>query len=311
MQRTLVLVVAGASLLACEVGTPVRACPSLVVGEWTWFGVIGPPGSAQPGEWVRLYHPGDEEYGDTWFATPTGSFALRAAGRTRRGEQPEAVLELVRSGVRYRVRPGPSEALIEYAAGSRPVMQTGPAEMTFTGWLSSERASTPIAGAWVVDWTTGEVDWIDPPPSFGTPFSVTMPGGLHHCLTIYTEHRDDGTGGCWWPRGGGCLCHRCTVAEERAGTCHEEPPQSSVGPHFPCGCNSMPPADPSHPPREPLPVDERHDPPPPPHSSPPRGPPDPDRGDDIPVGAPPPIPEDAWTPPMDAWHPRLDGGIPI
>jgi hypothetical protein len=305
MKRVLALGLLSTVLGSCELGPPVRACPALVVGEWTWFGVIGPPGSAQPGEIVRLYHPGDEEWGDAWRATPSGSFALRAAGRVGARGSPTAVLVLEGSGARYTVRPRPSEATIEYAPGSRPVMQTGPNEMTFTGWLSPTRATTPIAGAWVADWTTGEVEWIEH-PILGVPFSVSMRGGQHHCMTIYTEHVDDGTGGAWWPHGGGCLCHHCTLADEEAGTCHEYPlPQDPYGPHMACGCNPTPDSDPSHPPREPLPVDERHDPPP----APPRGgPPPPERGDDIPAAEPsdagPPPRPDAWFEQPDAWSPH-------
>ena len=145
-----------ALLGACENDPPIRACPTLEArngrGElWTWFGVVGPPGSAEPGELVRLYYPGDERWGDAWYATRTGSFALRAAGRVRR-VQPGAVLELTQSGVRYSVRPGESEARIEYTSGTRPVMDGPPGSMTFSGWLERTSVSTPMAAAWAADW---------------------------------------------------------------------------------------------------------------------------------------------------------------
>jgi hypothetical protein len=153
-----------------------------------------------------------------------------------------------------------------------------------------------------VDWSSGDVARVSHTPAIDRPFTVSMPGGLGHCMTIFSEHADGRTGGCWWPRGGGCLCRHCTAAQIEAGTCHEPFTQPLAdAPPMPCGCNAASAPEASMPDgggRAPLPVDERYDPPPESDTPPP-----PEYGAGIPTD---PVPPDAWVAPLDAWVAPVD-----
>ncbi len=251
---------------------PLASCPSLVRGGWQWVGVVGPQGTVAPFERVELRDAdGPLLYGAT-YASALGSFALRGARPDTTSQPLELVTE---SGRRFSIRPGPTEALIDYDPATFAVLEEPLGTMTFHGWLASTPRSTPIERAWVVNWATGNVESIEPTPALDvTVQGASVAGGLGDCLAVFSEHRSGGTGGCWWARPGGCVCRRCTAEELAAGTCIEDAfTPRAEDPTLPCGCQYPPPgptgSDPERSPRQPLPANERHDPPPGRHGQPP------------------------------------------
>lgn len=292
------------ALAACSRnGAPppdIASCPTLDVGGWTWVGVVAPAGTVSPGERVELRDRGTMlEHG--WsYASAAGSFGVRGAFH----RTPDSRVELVtESGRRFSVRAQATAGLIDYDPDTYPVLEEPPGTMTFHGRLASTPFSTPITRAWAINWDTGWVQPVAPTPSLDLEVEgAQVPGGVGHCMAIFTEHSDGRTGGCWWPQGGGCLCAPCSREAVEEGLCLPPPPPPP-GPGLPCGCHSPPPppgADAGG--RAPLDVEERHDPPPPRR---PDGPPPPERssGPSAPARPSPPS-----SPSPDASWRHLDAG---
>ncbi|MFN7701349.1 MAG: hypothetical protein ACK6CU_09460 [Deltaproteobacteria bacterium] len=265
LRPTWALVLLWVGLAACRRNEPppISACPTLTLGAWEWFGVIGPPGTVAPNERLTLREEGGEPLAHgLGVATAEGSFALRGARRSGSGRL--VVLETA-SGQRFSVRAGRTEARIDYAPEALAVTEGDPGTMTFHGWLAATPTSSPIERAWAASWATGAVAPIDPTPRLGIPISgATVRGSLGECMTIFSQHTSGGTGGCWWPRPGGCLCRHCTADELAAGSCVEPAP---LGEDPTCQCEDRPRPDASAP--GPLPARERFDRPSPARGDPP------------------------------------------
>ncbi len=290
----------GIALTGCRRESPpeMLSCPSLTLGAWQWVGVVGPPGSVEPFDRVELFEEGGEVLWDgARFATADGSFAIRGA---RLSASPRRDLRLrTSSGRTFSIRPGRSDAYIDYDPDTYAVIEETPNVMQFRGELAPTQAATAITRAWAVNWSTGAVAPIDPTPPLGVTFDhARIPGTYGQCMGIFSEHASGRTGGCWWATPGGCLCRRrpCPPAELVAGTCVDEPIDDGADdPSLGCHCQYPPPpaSTPGGNGREPLPARERHDPPPPSGGGRSGPPPPHGRGDG--TGAVPETP--AYTPP--------------
>lgn len=317
MRASMHRIVAPAALLAiaCSPSVPVYACPELNVDGYRWIGAVGPPGTVPAFAAVTLELDG--EVLDVVAAARDGSFALRGGhdGAFPHGARPE-----VHAGRRTiaRLDPGPSSAFITYAPGARPVVQDAP-RVRFTGELAAATPrAVPIREAFIVNWNGGTAQPVS--ARIDETFSAETNGEVGDCITVISLHDDGTTGGCWWPRGGGCICHHCSLADETAGTCVEPsratehdctPVPGMAWPDAAMPAETPPAAWPdvarpdvawpdAGPPdasgRTPLPASERHDPPPSPSH---RTPPSPDRADDIPTGQ---APDAGTSPPATGAH---------
>jgi hypothetical protein len=183
-----------------------------------------------------------------------------------------------------------SGARITYVRGTTPLVATDSGRLRFRGTLDGAPFERILA-AWVINWTTGNVEPIVPPPETDVAFDAFVPGGPFDYAAPASLH-DGRAGGCWWPRGGGGRAPPCTIEMLEAGTCFGVVPPCTT----PRGC-------------EPIDVDERTSDTPDPRTDdtivtgPPPGPdagvdapirdaPRPDVPPDAPRDVPPDVPED-------------------
>ena len=228
------------ALTACatEAHAPggVELCPTLRGDEADWVGIVAAPDRAEPLSCVSA-SIGEHRLARDRVAAP-GSFALRFRVPAELRDRP--ITLRVGPETLEVMPPGDAEATIAYEPHSLPLVERPAGRVRFEGRLDSEPDATPIAAAWMVNWTTG---WVEPieAPRLDEPFSASVPGRRGHEAAVLSRHRSGGAGGCWWPSGGGGIA-ACSDEDRRAGLC--EPPSVIA----PCtggrGC-------------EPLPVDER------------------------------------------------------
>jgi hypothetical protein len=298
--------------IGCAPSAAVYACPQLVVDDYEWIGAVGPPGTAAAFERVTLQV--EDQVLDVASAGADGSFALRGyhRGAFRRGVRPE-----IHAGGHTiaRIEAGPASASIAYAPGARPVVEDAPM-VRFTGELQGATSHPPaIRETYVVNWGThgaaparARVD---------EEFSAAIAGHAGDCISVLSVHEDGTTGGCWWPGGGGCICHHCSLEAELADSCIDSTDPNHLYPPTLHTCTPVPgeilttdvaSGEPgaTHG-RTPLPADERTDP-----GASSSGPPPPDRGGEIPTGHPS-SPSDAGAPdagPPPHHDPDADAGAP-
>lgn len=192
--------------VGCELGPPpvdVIPCPTLINGSGSYVGFLGVPGELESGRCIELYVDGRRRA-----LTRTGgngAFYMAVPLATKSYEVP---LEMRIDGARYLVRSGgPSVGHISYSAGVIPLQEVD------EGGRAHVRAdvtpSSPIRRTFTVNEAhplTAVVERFerDGPPGWrgSAPPPRTMTGVWTEWGTLVTEHTS-GTGGCWWPRGGG------------------------------------------------------------------------------------------------------------
>lgn len=192
--------------VGCELGPPpveVIPCPTLIHGSGSYVGFLGVPGQLESGQCIELYVGGRRRA-----LTRTGgngAFYVAVPLATKSYEVP---LEMRIDGARYAVHSGgPSVGHISYSAGVVPLQEVD------EGGRAHVRAdvtpSSPIARTFTVNQARPFAAVVErfergaPPGWWGSaPPPRTMTGVWTEWGTLVTEHTS-GTGGCWWPRGGG------------------------------------------------------------------------------------------------------------
>lgn len=191
--------------VGCELGPPpveVIPCPTLIDDSGSYVGFLGVPGELELGQCVELYVGGRRRAFTR--TSSDGAFYLTLPLASRSYEAP---LEMRIDGARYLVHSGgPSAGRISYRAGAVPLQETNDGGRAHV--RADVTSSTPIArtytvnhgrllGAVVEPFDRGDsLSW-----GYG-PAPRTMTGIWMERGTLVTEHTS-GTGGCWWPRGGG------------------------------------------------------------------------------------------------------------
>ncbi len=251
--------------------TEIRTCPLLVVrgsGGPITYGGVASVGGFRAGSCIEVFH-GEERVART-FVGPSGSFAvqfviegeangafsLRASDEDR-GTDERVALTFDRV----------TQAEISYPANTTPLIARADGTLEFNGSLEPGMGAL-LESAWMVNWSSGQVQSVGRDVRLSTEFTATVPGGPGNCASVICRHTS-GVGGCWWPRGGGGCAPLCTEEDYRAGTCTVGEPVACAGRR---GC-------------EVLDVEERISDAPPPETA-----------RVIPVLPPPPDPPDAGRP---------------
>ena len=268
----MVTMLAGCS--ASHESPTVEVCPTLVVGEASWVGIFVAPGQTEPDACVSAHVDG-RRVAQTR-ATFEGSFAMRFAAR---GDQRDRPFELRLPNRAMRVvAGGDTEATIAYDPNTLPLVERPNGFVRFSGWLAPEPDATPIATAWMLNWTRGQVVELVESPELERPFEARVRGGWLDEAGVASRHASGGVGGCWWPGGGGGTV-ACPDDARTSGVCSEPGDCRCTGRR---GC-------------DPLDVDERSS-----------GTPPPELSDSIPVRDDRPVPTDAGPP---DGGPVADGGL--
>lgn len=221
--------------------TDLVCCPLLRVrgpaGEVTYGGLAG-LARYGPDTCIELFH--DSTRLAHTHTTVGGQFALQFA---HRGVLHGATLELratppgestERIGV---VLTEDSGALISYRSDTTPLVASG-SRLLFRGTLDGAPFD-PILSAWMINWTTGNVQPIVPTPVTDRAFEAVVVGGPLDYASPASLH-EGVAGGCWWPRGRGGRAPVCTLEMFEDDTCRGTLPPCTT----PRGC-------------EPIDVDER------------------------------------------------------
>lgn len=197
-------------------------CPTLQVGDTTYFGVAGSSTDYVPFTCVEAWVDGQRRaHGHV---TGARTYALRffTTGPTAAHEVEirfEALAGFEGTPPPYRVtlRPELTQAILGYEPDAPPVV-AGPrgGAGTFTGWLEPGVVdASPPASVWLVNWTTGDVGIVDPTPAFDEPFTAEVHARTGDEVSPLSRHSVLGAfrpGGCWWPRSRDC---RARCVEER------------------------------------------------------------------------------------------------
>lgn len=208
----------------------VLGCPLLVVGDGDGRGthgaLVATPGTVPPLSCVALELDGRVLAEAT--ATTAGTFALQftVAGDAR-GRRFELTVSPSRGapGDRYAVTfSSASAALLSFEPGAAPTVARSDGTIELHAWLAPPPGGggPPIESVAVVNWASGAVASVEPPPALEVPFVGRVPGRPGECVAAISAHDARGgiTGGCWWPRGGGgCCAPRCTLEALADGTC--------------------------------------------------------------------------------------------
>lgn len=266
----------------------VVGCPLLVVGggRASYGALVAMPGAVAPASCVALWEGGRVISEAT--ATREGTFALQfQVDGDARGRRFELTVQPTRGapGDRYSVTFSPETgSLLMFEPGTAPVVARSDGTIELHAWLSPPPAgAAPMESAAVINWRTGAVEPVLPPPPFEVRLDARVRGVPGDCIAAISTHdaRGDRTGGCWWPMGGGGCAPLCTLDALTEGSC-----VFCGTPEIPCppctmarGCS-------------PLVVDERWVDIPPP-----------ERDDTVPAGLPDAGPRDGGPPdagPIDA-----------
>ncbi len=202
----------------------VRACPPLVVdsdlGPVSYGRIAGRSTELVPTSCVSVYVHGERVA--TSHVTYDHTFAIRfAALGDLRDESVELRIERLADDDHEHSYPvvlrTPLQARIGYPPDTTPLMLME--DITFTGWLTSEAGHTFIPEAWLVNWSSGDVTVIDPPPESGATFVAHVGGRGGDCVSPVSGYAGGPAGGCWWPRGGGGCVSLCSEQQIRMGAC--------------------------------------------------------------------------------------------
>jgi hypothetical protein len=209
--------------LGCELGPPpvdVIPCPTVLSASGSYVGFLGVPGELEPGQCIELYVGGRRRAFTR--TSDDGAFYMTIPLASQSYGAP---LEMRIDGARYVVRSGgPTFGRISYSAGAVPLQETNEGGRAHV--RADVTASSPIRRTFTVNERPfgADVERFDrgDSPSWGVgPAPRTMTGVWMERGTLVTEHAS-GTGGCWWPEGGGEII-QCSNRQWSINECTFEP----------------------------------------------------------------------------------------
>lgn len=207
---------------ACSQAPPneVLPCPTRIDERGSYVGFLGPPGELAPNRCVEFYVDGRQRAFTR--TNSQGAFFTAFAIEYRQYETP---IEMRIDGVGYTVvAGGPTRGTIDYDDGIIPLQETDEGGRAHV--RVRVEGSNRIRGYSVNESDTfvepfgPEHSWFPTPPQ-----EETMRGVWTERGTVVTEH-GNGTGGCWWPLGGGEVirCSNARWAMDRCGLDDEHRP---------------------------------------------------------------------------------------
>lgn len=176
--------------------------------EGSYVGFLGPPGELEPFQCVEFYVDGRQRAFTK--TSVTGAFFTAFAIEDREYETP---IEMRIDGTRYTVSTGgPSRGSITYEPDTIPLQETDEGRRAHVRVSVDGRRTSRV---YTVNESRGIVE--SPAPRQFLGGSSTMTGVWGELGTVVTEH-SNGTGGCWWPEGGGQII-RCSDAQWALNRC--------------------------------------------------------------------------------------------